>query len=152
MKKIILTDVDGVILDWRTPFEKFLVSIGYSTIDVDDFFYGIGKKVVIPLVKEFNSCADNLSPLRDSHEILPILAKNYTIIGITSFGVCEFAQKSRIKNLENVFGKIFDYVIFNDVTDSKRSILKEWENRKDVIWIEDKYTNYETGLELGIES
>lgn len=54
--------------------------------------------------------------------------------------------------MENVFGKIFDYVIFNDVTDSKRSILKEWENRKDVIWIEDKYTNYETGLELGIES
>ena len=64
-RKLILTDCDGVLLDWDYRFRQFMDKKGYNLVDNYQSFYGVenryenvkNKKHASQLVKEFNESA-----------------------------------------------------------------------------------------------
>ena len=45
-EKIILTDVDGVVLDWEEGFSVWMEHHGHSKVDGYQFMYSIGDRYV----------------------------------------------------------------------------------------------------------
>ena len=85
VKKIIVCDVDGVLLNWEDAFQVWMEHQGFERIKGHQFIYnaaaqfglspGEGKK----WVRLFNQSAaiGFLPPLRDAQEVLKLLNKNY---------------------------------------------------------------------------
>ena len=88
--KTILTDCDGVLLDWETSFHNWMADNGYKTI-VENVYemevaYGIAKSECKRLVREFNNSAWMccLPALRDSRSgVAKLVEAGYTFICIT---------------------------------------------------------------------
>ena len=74
MKNIILTDCDGVILDWEYAFDVYMQQHGFTKQDGGNLKYNIGARYGIDpdqgkrLIKIFNESAHMgfLPPLRDA--------------------------------------------------------------------------------------
>ena len=72
--KIILTDADGVLLDWEYAFDVYLRTHGFNKVEGGNLKYDIGKRYGIDreqgkkLIKIFNESAHIgfLPPLRDA--------------------------------------------------------------------------------------
>ena len=72
--KIILTDIDGVVLDWEESFVIWMEHLGHTLVDGYQYKYGVDKRFGISkgisdqLVRQFNASAaiGFLPPLRDA--------------------------------------------------------------------------------------
>jgi hypothetical protein len=160
-KKIILTDADGVLLDWEYAFDVYLQTHGFSKVDGGQFKYNIGKRYGIDpeqgrkLIKIFNESAaiGFLPPLRDAMFYVKRLHEEHGYIFhcITSLSKDENAQELRKMNLQKLFGKTaFEKFIFLDTGADKDDVLRKYEG-KDLWWIEDKIVNCQVGLEMGLK-
>lgn len=72
-EKIILTDVDGVLLDWQAAFFDWMVGQGFTPVTPKSLYdmskkFGQEKRVMQSLVRQFNESAriGYLEPLRDA--------------------------------------------------------------------------------------
>ena len=82
MKKTILTDVDGVLLNWEYAFDCWMLEQGFKKQEGEEFVYGmnirygIEKSQAKKLIKIFNESAviGFLPPLRDAIEYVTRLA------------------------------------------------------------------------------
>ena len=166
MSKNLLVDVDGVLLDWDTAFQRWMALEGFIVKEGGDTEYKthlrcvrIVHKEAIPedkaewLVKIFNRSAwiGFLEPYKDSVEIVKALKeKGYTFTAITSLTLDEPAQALRKMNLAEVFGEgTFQDIHFLETGSGKNEILSKmgqghW-------WIEDKPENAVVGLEHGLK-
>lgn len=158
--KIILTDVDGVLLDWNTAFAEHMARLCvYELPDQRNRYslckrFGLQREVIDKFASEYNSSKniENLKPFKDSVEHVKALsAMGYRFIAITNVGASEESRVYRVSNLFNVFGDVFDDVICLDIGASKYSVLSKWENTG-LFWIEDKFTNALDGHSLGLQS
>jgi hypothetical protein len=157
--KIILTDCDGVLLDWEGAFHQWMEQRGYvkkkdAVYDIS-VAYGIKKSQGIRIVKEFNESAwmGYLKPLRDARSgVARLYEAGYRFHCITSLSLDTKAKRLRLMNLENVFGKgVFKELICLDTGADKDHILEEYEG-SGFYWIEDKTENAECGLKFGLRS
>ena len=159
-KKYILTDIDGVVLDWETSFTQFLadykdIKIVKDSYDLSERF-GVDKEWITNLVHEFNtsifmSC---LGPLRDAILGIKTLHERTGVrfYAITSMSSNELAIDWRIKNLHSLFGTTaFADVVSLDTGACKREALSHFKDTN-CMWLEDKPENYELGLELGLDA
>ena len=153
MNKKILVDVDGVLLDWETAFDAWMLERGFriKKLDVYNQYVRYGfqrKKQCDDLVKQFNDSAwmGFLKPLRDS----VIWVKKLTDVGyrfdaITSMSTDHWAGELRRMNLERFFGRgTFSRVRCLATGSDKDEVLKEYEPGH--WWIEDKPENALAGL------
>jgi phosphoglycolate phosphatase-like HAD superfamily hydrolase len=157
MEKLILTDVDGVLLNWDKSFDKWMKEKKYkkhnNNFDNVAQRYKIKKEESRELVKTFNESSEIgfLEPFRDSVEyIKKLYKKGYKFHCITSLGRSLYSQKLRKINLENLFGSCFSKFIFLDVSERKNKILNSYKN-SDLFWIEDKFENALDGLNVGLK-
>ena len=160
-KKLILTDCDGVLLNWEYAFNIWMEDHGYTMVENGNFIYNIAKRYGLDseegsrMVAFFNQSAVQgfLPALRDSQHDVRLLANlGYKFTVITSMTNDPSAQKLRIKNLQKLFGKdTFDKFIFLGTGEDKDGVLKEFKDSGQY-WIEDKPTNAELGLEMGLKS
>jgi phosphoglycolate phosphatase-like HAD superfamily hydrolase len=157
--KIILTDCDGVLLDWESAFMKWMSVKGYEK-KVDAVYdisitFGLDKTQGTRLVKEFNESAwmGYLKPFRDARSgVARLYEAGYRFHCITSLSLDTKAKRLRLMNLENVFGKgVFKELICLDTGADKDHILEEYEG-SGFYWIEDKTENAECGLQFGLKS
>lgn len=159
-KKIILTDIDGVCLDWEYAFDVYLQQHGFNKVEGGELKYDIGKRYGIDsqqgkrLIKIFNESAaiGFLPPLRDSMYYIKRLHEEhgYVFHAITSLSHDTNAQELRKMNLKKLFGRTaFDRFVFLDTGADKDDVLKEY-NNTGLWWIEDKIVNCQTGLEFGL--
>ena len=162
MKKIILTDADGVILDWEYAFSVWMEQHGFKTVEDSQFKYDIGKRYGIEkeqakrLIKMFNESAHMgfLPPLRDAMFYVKRLHEEhgYTFHCITSMSSDENAQELRKMNLRKLFGETaFTKFIILDTGADKDEVLEKYRD-KGYWWIEDKITNAEAGHSVGLKS
>lgn len=162
MNKIILVDCDGVLLDWKYSFHRFLLRHGYisNDIEIDPTCYNISSQYKIGdvsrLTRLFNESAFmySLPPLRDAVKyVKKMFAEHgYQFHVITSQTNLPQAQQLRIKNLENTFGKeVFHGFTFLDCGGDKELVLQEWAQEGDYYWIEDKIENAMCGLDVGLQ-
>ena len=160
-EKIILTDGDGVILDWEWAFHVWMQEHGYQRQDEAPFKYDIGKQYGIPKeeakrqVRIFNESAaiGFLHGLREAQYYVKRLHEEhgYRFHLITSLSKDYNAQKLRIMNVEKLFGKTaFAHYIFLDTGEDKDGVLQDYKD-SGLWWIEDKITNAEVGLSLGLK-
>ena len=114
-QKIILTDVDGVLLDWEWAFNVWMQEHGFELTDGYQYEYDmatrydISKEQVRKLIRTFNESAaiGFLPVLRDAMYWVKRLHEQhgYTFHAITSLSLNENAGKLREMNLEKMFLK-----------------------------------------------
>lgn len=157
--KVIITDADGVLVDWFHSFSRWMTKRGYRIMEPDayqiDKVYGIIRDQGKRLVREFNESADIafLTPHLDAIKYVKKLHEEhgYVFHVVTSQSDNINAQNLRIQNLKNLFGEtVFEeFSILDTGADKDEALLKY----KDTgcWWVEDKPENAEVGVELGLE-
>lgn len=158
--KIILTDADGTIVNWNSGFNTFMTEKGFQQLpDTDDEYslelrFGIPGILAQDFVKEFNEGPgiEHLSAFADSVEYVKKLAdKGFRFIVVTSISDAPRAHYFRTKNLESLFGNVFDEINCIETGANKASILTNWLD-SGYFWIEDHMRQAEAGHEAGLKT
>jgi hypothetical protein len=158
---VILTDVDGVLLNWEYSFDCYVQEHGFKKAEGAEFKYNIGKRYGISneqgriLIKNFNESAAMafLPPLRDAMYYVKKLHEQhgYVFHAITSLSRNQHACQLREMNLKKLFGKTaFDRFVFLDTGADKDHVLNEYRDTE-CWWLEDKIDNCVAGLEVGLK-
>lgn len=162
MNKVILTDCDGVILNWEYAFCTWMEQHGYTQIENGNWEYDIAKRFSISKeeakakVKIFNESAaiGFLPALRDAMFYVKRLHEEhgYVFHCITSLSLDPSAYKLRKMNLEKLFGPTaFEKLICLDTGADKDEALEPYRNSA-LYWIEDKLENAIAGQRVGLQS
>ena len=162
-EKVILTDCDGVCLDWEFAFHTWMEANGHKReTEVPNYSvcnqYNIDKPSADRLVAQFNSSAHMgfLPPLRDAQYYMKLIAEKlgYRFIAVTSLSADVYAQQLRTQNVNKLFGDgTFVEYHYLPCGADKDDILIKLANKYDgAIWIEDKYINAEAGLDVGFDA
>ena len=114
MEKIIVTDADGVLLNWEYAFCVWMDAQGYTQIPDGNkeynlgIRYGVSGNKAADKVREFNASAAMgfLPALRDARYYVKRLHEEhgYNFHCVTSLGLDPSAKKLRQMNLDKLFG------------------------------------------------
>lgn len=162
MNKLILTDCDGVLLDWEWAFSVWMQERGYTlaegakhTYYLHEHYLELEKADAKKVVKQFNESAaiGFLPALRDAAYYVKRLHEEhgYQFRVITSLSLDKNAGKLREMNLRKIFGDAIESVICLATGADKDSALEPYRD-SGMWWIEDKYSNFKTGIDLGLNS
>ena len=162
LNKVILTDADGVLLDWEWAFNVWMQEHGFeevpgSKLNYDmSVRYGIPKEQVTKLICIFNESAaiGFLPALRDAMYYVKRLHEEhgYVFHCITSLSLDPNAQKLREMNLHKLFGKqAFERIVCLDTGADKNEALQEYKGTG-CYWLEDKPENAVVGHSVGLKS
>ena len=160
--KIILTDCDGVCLDWEFAFHTWMETNGHNLDNPNTYSvcnqYSITKEQADRLVAQFNSSAHMgfLPPLRDAQYYIKLLAERlgYRFVAVTSLSSDVYAQKLRTCNLNKLFGNgTFIEFHYLDCGADKDDVLINLAHKYDgAIWVEDKIVNAQVGAKYDYDS
>ena len=158
-EKTILTDADGVLLDWNYAFELWMSERGYYATGPRDVYerevaYEMPRPEMGKLISHFNSSAaiGFLPPLRDAMYYVRKLAieHGYVFRCITSLSKDKYACHLRTKNLKMLFGKrTFEEFVYLDTGADKDEALAEYKD-SGCFWLEDKIQNAQAGAKAGL--
>ncbi len=161
-KKVIVCDVDGVLLNWEDAFQVWMEHQGFKKIKGHQFIYNAAEQFDLTMkegqkwVKLFNQSAaiGFLPPLRDAQEIVKLLHKNYGyhFVICSSLSKDKNAQELRIRNLEKIFGDIFEEHVYLDTgADKHAALYKLAKKYRGCMWVEDKVENAKVGEGVDFE-
>jgi hypothetical protein len=157
-ERIILTDVDGVLLEWEKHFREWMEKRGYKQkAGAEKRYsmyqrYGISISEKEKLIREFNNSAwmSIQEPMPESQTWVKLLAaEGWTFVPITSQTRDIPAQQLRKRRLEELFGPIFQNFFILDTGEDKDAALAEFHGTG-LYWVEDKWTNAKLGLDYGL--
>jgi len=162
MEKLILTDADGVLLDWEWAFSVWMREKGYTMTEgaktsyyLHEHYAELDQKDAKKIVKQFNESAaiGFLPALRDSTYYVkrPHEEHGYQFRVITSLSKNKDAQRLRDMNLRKIFGDAIEQVICLDTGADKDEALAPYEG-SGLWWIEDKPSNADCGSNLGLNA
>ena len=159
--KTILTDCDGVLLDWEIVFRPWMKRLGYEINPSRASAYSIGEQYNVSqaegsgLIAKFNSSSDfeSLPALRDSVEhVQRLYTEGWNFVVITTAGDHPWTPGLRKSNLDKIFGEgIFNQIHILPLHSDKGVVLKNYQDTN-LFWIEDKPSNAEAGLQYGLRS
>lgn len=163
MNKVIVTDCDGVLLDWEEGFTVWMEHNGHDMVEGGKLLYNIGDRYKMAgdkgkqLVRHFNQSAAMgfLPPLRDAQYYVKLLSEKhqYKFVVLTSLSLDPYAKKLRERNLKKIFGNCFTDVICLDTgADKDEALMKLSKKYKGCWWIEDKPDNAIAGVGAGFRS
>jgi len=161
-QKLILTDCDGVMLDWEWAFTVWMTERGYQqkpdkklTYYLHDHYHDLTHAEAKKVVKQFNESAaiGFLPALRDATYYIKRLYEEhgYRFRVITSLSLDKNAQKLREMNLRKMFGNAIEDVICLNTGADKDEALAPYKDTG-MWWIEDKPANADCGHNLGLKS
>ena len=162
MKKKIIVDCDGVLLDWAYAFDVWMAEQGFQRIvNTDQYYdqsirYSITSDEAFRQIKRFNEsgCVGFIPALRDSVEYVTKLNRlGWDFEVISCLDKDKYAQKLREKNLRHIFGDVFSFIdCALDFTVGKEQYLLDRYADKGYYWIEDSVSHAESGLNVGLNS
>jgi len=156
--KVILTDCDGVLLDWEYSFDYWMCRHGYNKVKQNVYdmaeAYDMPKAEIKRLIRMFNESASirKLPPLRDSIKYMKKLHEEHGFVfhAITSLSNDQYAQHLRTKNLRELFGDTaFEKYVYLDTGADKDDELSVYKDTG-CFWVEDKPENVDCGINLGL--
>lgn len=161
-EKVIVTDCDGVLLNWEYAFDCWMNDKGYTKVKGSEFDYDISIRYNITrergreYIRFFNESAaiGFLPALRDAAHYVKLLHEKhgYVFDVVTSLSKSPYAAKLRERNLKKVFGKnAFRNVVCLDTGADKYLHLWEKYAGKDLFWLEDKPENAMAGKLVGMK-
>jgi FMN phosphatase YigB (HAD superfamily) len=160
--RLILTDADGVLLDWEWAFSVWMQERGYTlTADNKKSYFlhhhynELEEKDARKVVKTFNESAavGFLPALRDATYYVKRLYEEhgYQFRVITSLSLDRNAAKLREMNLNKLFGNAIESVICLDTGADKDAALEPYRD-SGMWWFEDKIENADVGHAMGLKS
>lgn len=160
--KIILSDADGVLVDWEWAFHVWMEERGYEFNDegkknyqIHHMYQNLSHPESKKLIKTFNESAaiGFLPALRDSvYYVKKLYEKHgYKFRVITSLSSDLNAARLRKLNLHKLFGDAIDTVTCLDTGADKKESLEPYKG-SGLFWLEDKPENAILGHELGLNS
>jgi FMN phosphatase YigB (HAD superfamily) len=160
--RVILTDVDGCVLDWVTAFSAFMSARGNPELPGTERHYSLAVRYRISVtdaraaVHEFNTSEwmMRLTALRDAEEYVKRLHHDHGFVfhAITSISSDPIAYNYRWENLTNVFGKdVFQNLVCLELGSSKDNALSLYKD-SGCLWVEDLPRNAVAGHNLGLRS
>jgi len=160
--KLILTDGDGVLLDWEWAFRAWMSERGYEfnqagkiSYALHQHYYDLAPDDVGKLCRIFNETAaiGFLGPVRDSvHYVRRLYEEHsYRFRVITSVSLDPRVKQLREMNLRQLYGNAIESVICLDVNADKTPELIRYRD-SGLWWIEDKTENADVGHSLGLRS
>lgn len=160
--KLILTDADGVILDWEWAFSVWMQERGYTlkegaknSYQLHHHYNELEQKDSKKIVKQFNESAaiGFLPAVRDSTHYVKRLYEEhgYRFRVITSLSLDPNAGKLREMNLRKIYGNAIESVICLDTGADKDQALEPYRD-SGMYWIEDKWENADVGYAMGLNS
>lgn len=160
--KIILTDVDGCLLNWSQGFMDHMTKKGRTRAEgtrtayrLTEWYPGYTEKEIDIIVNEFNTSPSvgYLKPWKNAVEYVKKLKeRGYIFICVTSMSDEPKARFYREQNLLKVFGDgvfNFDEMVCLPLQADKHLTLKKWAD-SGYFWIEDHFKHAESGYELGL--
>ena len=157
-EKFILTDADGVLLNWEWSFKKWMMKQGFQEFSTNSYDmhvrYQMERPRVKDLIREFNECAwiGWIPALPGARQGVQIFAEQgYRFGVVTSLSNDLYASKLRAMNLHNLFGDIFEFVQCIDTGADKDQALMPYKD-SGCIWVEDKPENAKLGADLGLNT
>lgn len=178
--KIILVDCDGVLMDWRYKFTRWMETIKGHRMMNDNMDYDVSiqfdlsRREINPLIQEFNRTDSQIAhvpPHRDAIKYVKKLHEEhgYVFHMITAMHDLvqgdnvryhdsarldelerELARNARIRNTRDLFGETAFEEYHFTEGGDKTEHLKRYENTE-CYWIEDKISNAILGEALGLE-
>lgn len=137
----LILDVDGVLLDFDSAFDRMMAE-RFGT-DFDGSYIDFCESVYF----------SELEPYCQSDVYIPKLHKmGITLRIITACGDTVQIKKMRRINLYKVFGDVFENIDFVGMEESKQAYLESFTGRDDVAYIEDTIERYLLAKSLGIKS
>ena len=160
LDRLILTDCDGVCLDWEWAFNVYMQEHGFEEIEGSklnydmSIRYGIPREQVVKLIRIFNESAaiGFLPAQRDAMYYIKKLHEKhgYVFHCITSLSLNPNAQRLREMNIHKMFGPTaFERIVCLDTGAHKDDALEEYEGTG-LVWLEDKVENAEAGYKYGL--
>lgn len=161
-ERLILTDCDGVILDWNSRFHEWMTKRGYrKTVAGDDVYkigtrYGIERDEGDRLIREFNNSSwiRALPAYKDSVYYMDLLYRRhgYRFRVITSLSSDPHSQRLRQDNLYDIFGyQMFEGIECLETGADKDQALEPYRD-SGCYWIEDNVKNAQLGRDLGLQT
>jgi|SRR6185437_9508186 len=164
----IITDVDGVLLDWFNGFEKWITEVKgvKPTHDATPSMYKLTDKYpftskeIVKLIEEFNSSPyfGELKPIDGSVEFLKKLLEDNTkeVAWLSAGSVAgqeELCFDMRANNLKECFGTDITGTLLVMDTPKDAYLEKYKEEMGDsLVFIEDSLSHAETAIKLGIRT
>lgn len=159
--KLILTDCDGVLLDWPAQFHTWMQYRGYNRQDFAENMYyqenqyGLSVKEAKRQVEEFNSSAWMMgmpAHLDARSGVARLVEAGFKFHAITAIDDDPYARQLRMINLENLFGKdVFVELTCVGFDADKTQALLPYRD-SGLVWLEDKWQNAVLGADLGLSS
>ena len=159
MNNVILTDVDGVLLNWFHSFRQWMNTKGYQAKNMSEYeiykIFDIEKRHAKDLVNTFNSSVyiGFLPPYTDSVKYVRKLHEEcgFVLHCITAVPDTPEVKKIREENLKSLFGPtVIERVVCTGTSKAKLPYLSEYAD-SGIPWVEDKVTNATMGLDLGLD-
>ena len=161
-EKVIVTDCDGVLLNWEYAFDIWMNEKGHYKKEDTEFVYNIGDRYGITdaqgkgYIKLFNESASIgfLPALRDAVHYVKLLHEKhgYVFDVVTSLSLNKYAGVLRDRNLKKVFGEnTFRDIVCLDTGADKYLHLWEKYAGKELFWLEDKPENAMAGKLVGMK-
>jgi len=168
MKKTLLTDCDGVLLNWLSGVPAFLEDQGQDSshlkarlegnqfVPIEELFVADDTDGALARLGAYHS-SDHLKSLPvmepGSEASLKRLSDEYEIIVVTSFSEDPIAQQNRADNLELRYGdSISDLVCLAPFADKTEALRKLARSRDAYIWLDDQIKHVYHGHNAGIPS
>ena len=159
--KLILTDVDGVLLNWAAGFDAWMLDKGFCHVPGNEHAYLMNERFIDveydqgkQLIREFNEseAVGNLVPFRDAVEGVHKLAKaGYKFGVISSHSDVPHACAQREHNLKEHFGDVFEFFVHLPTGADKDDALEPYRD-SGLWWIEDKTENAIAGAVRGLRA
>jgi hypothetical protein len=157
--KIILTDCDGVCLDWESHFHEWASDRGLNRVQHGIYeipaTYNMSKERARELVNDFNTSSHILTmpAFRDARSgIATLVERGWRFIAITSVSDDPVVAKLRTMNLEYLFGgeAFIDVQCLEMGIDKDEALMPYMDSG--MWWIEDKDINAITGANMGLNT
>lgn len=162
----VVTDVDGVLIDWMPGFVNWMENNGYQIKDESRGEYllgaafGMSEEKIMEFIQIFNDDAPEsgqLGYLNGDHNIATVLnelrAMGCTISIITKFSDKPSSIEKRKENLYNLFGDVFEDVHIISLYGCKNPLLTAYRDKYSTCnrfwWLEDNIINAEMGVNMG---
>jgi len=159
--KLILTDVDGVLLDWPEQFHRWMAYRGYQRKEPDmpvyyqEQQYGLSQREAKRQVGEFLGSAwmMGLPAYKDARQgVARLVEAGYRFHAITAIDDDPYVTQLRMMNLQDMFGKDAFVELTCVGFDADKTHALEPYRGSGLPWIEDKIANAELGVEMGLSS
>lgn len=168
MKKTLITDCDGVLLNWLSGIPGFLESQGFDTqhlqgylsgnqfIPFQDLFMADSDEGALAMMNAYHQ-SDFLARLPEmepgSSETIQRLSEDFDIIVVTSFSDDKIAQQNRQDNLTLRYGDAITDLICLPFSADKTAVLRDLAKGRDArIWLDDQIKHVHHGTNAGIPS